>query len=252
MMDKDFEEINKIYLNQNFNFEESKATIERCQQTARAYALTENAIVSMGDNISNRSFCFFGGLADVLGLSDEERKPEIPSLYEDFIFSRVAEDDLAMRHGHELAFLNLTHDMSEKERRDYYFSDFLRIKDKDGKIIWIEHRFFPLAATPNGSYWLNMCVYTMKTVDNEVNRIVNTRSGWWKPFSTQDYAGILSDREVDVLRLMNEGLQSKEIAGRLFISTNTVNRHRQNIFQKLKVANVMEACKVGRVMGLIA
>ena len=49
----------------------------------------ENAIVSMGDSIKNCSYCFFGGLADILGLSEQERRSMIPSLYEDFIFSRA-------------------------------------------------------------------------------------------------------------------------------------------------------------------
>ncbi len=40
---------------------------------ARTYALTENAVVSMGDNRRNCSYCYFGGVADVLGISPEER-----------------------------------------------------------------------------------------------------------------------------------------------------------------------------------
>ena len=54
-----------------------------------------------------------------------------------------------------------------------------------------------------------------------------------------------------MLRLIDNGLQSKEIADQLFISVNTVHRHRQNILTKLKVGNAIEACKVARAMGLI-
>jgi DNA-binding CsgD family transcriptional regulator len=43
---------------------------------------------------------------------------------------------------------------------------------------------------------------------------------------------ILSDREVDVLRLIAEGLSNKEIACKLNISINTVITHRKNISQK--------------------
>ena len=52
--------------------------------------------------------------------------------------------------------------------------------------------------------------------------------------------------------LIDNGLQSKEIADNLFISVNTVHRHRQNILQKLKVGNAIEACKVAKAMGLIS
>jgi DNA-binding NarL/FixJ family response regulator len=47
--------------------------------------------------------------------------------------------------------------------------------------------------------------------------------------STQE----LSEREAEVLQLIAEGLSSKEIAGRLNLTFNTVNVHRRNTMQKL-------------------
>lgn len=43
----------------------------------------------------------------------------------------------------------------------------------------------------------------------------------------------LTTRELELLPLLADGLQSHEIAERLFISKNTVDRHRQNILAKL-------------------
>ncbi|PCH72205.1 MAG: hypothetical protein COB98_12015 [Flavobacteriaceae bacterium] len=45
----------------------------------------------------------------------------------------------------------------------------------------------------------------------------------------------LSDREIDVLRLLAQGKSQKEIAEELFISIHTVVTHRKNISQKLGV-----------------
>lgn len=42
----------------------------------------------------------------------------------------------------------------------------------------------------------------------------------------------LSDREIEVLRLMTNGHSNKEIADKLFISIHTVISHRKNIIQK--------------------
>lgn len=50
----------------------------------------------------------------------------------------------------------------------------------------------------------------------------------------------LTTRELEVLPLLAEGLQSQEIAERLFISKNTVDRHRQNIMAKLGKRNTAE------------
>jgi len=45
----------------------------------------------------------------------------------------------------------------------------------------------------------------------------------------------LSSREVDVLRLVSEGLSNQAVADRLFLSQKTVNRHLVNIYTKLGV-----------------
>jgi DNA-binding NarL/FixJ family response regulator len=43
---------------------------------------------------------------------------------------------------------------------------------------------------------------------------------------------------------------SKEIASDLSISINTVNRHRQNILEKLHVDNSIEACRIAKGLNL--
>jgi len=49
-----------------------------------------------------------------------------------------------------------------------------------------------------------------------------------------------TQREFDVLKLVCEGLSSKEISEKLFISIKTVEVHRSNIFSKADVKNVAE------------
>jgi DNA-binding NarL/FixJ family response regulator len=47
----------------------------------------------------------------------------------------------------------------------------------------------------------------------------------------------LSERELEIITLIAEGLTNSEIADRLFLSPHTVNTHRKNIMQKLGVKN---------------
>ena len=80
-MDKEFDTINQMNLSQLFvDDSEEEHQVEECRSMIRAYAFTENAIVSMGDNKLNCSYCYFGGLADVLGLAAEERQDVILTL----------------------------------------------------------------------------------------------------------------------------------------------------------------------------
>ena len=58
----------------------------------------------------------------------------------------------------------------------------------------------------------------------------------------------LSDRELEVLKLIAEGLSRQEIASQLFLSLNTVKTHARNIYGKLGVNNQMQA--VGKAQGL--
>ena len=51
----------------------------------------------------------------------------------------------------------------------------------------------------------------------------------------------LSGRELEILRLLSEGLTNREIAGRLHLSENTVKGHAKEIFDKLDVHNRVEA-----------
>ena len=46
---------------------------------------------------------------------------------------------------------------------------------------------------------------------------------------------MLTPREMEVLKLIAEGYKSKEIAEHLFISVNTVEKHRNNIMKKLEL-----------------
>ena len=45
----------------------------------------------------------------------------------------------------------------------------------------------------------------------------------------------LSERELEVLKLIGQGFTSKEISNRLFISIHTVNSHRKNLLKKLEM-----------------
>ena len=85
---------------------------------------------------------------------------------------------------------------------------------------------------------------------------VNEQKSAGKPFlpatsPTQPLIEPLSQRELEVLNLIGQGLSNQEICGRLFLALSTVKGHNRNIFGKLQVQRRTEAVARARELGLL-
>ena len=104
----------------------------------------------------------------------------------------------------------------------------------------------------NGAY-----SYLLKNTDQKelikVIRIVNQGKKYFSPLIAEKMINFmseqtvsektLSNKEKEVLSLISEGLTTKEIAVKLFVSTRTIETHRANILKKLDVKNTAELIK---------
>ena len=63
--------------------------------------------------------------------------------------------------------------------------------------------------------------------------------------------GVLSKKETEVLGLISKGFTTKEIAAKLFVSTRTIETHRNSILKKLEVKNTAELIKKATEINLI-
>jgi len=61
----------------------------------------------------------------------------------------------------------------------------------------------------------------------------------------------LSQRELEILRLLSKGLSNRVIAERLFLALDTIKGHNRNIFNKLQVQSRTEAVIRARELGLL-
>lgn len=71
------------------------------------------------------------------------------------------------------------------------------------------------------------------------------------PQKKTSYLHLLSSREIEILKLIADGLSNPEIGGKLFISPKTVKAHRENIMKKLDLHNVVEIVRYAIDNGLI-
>jgi ATP/maltotriose-dependent transcriptional regulator MalT len=62
----------------------------------------------------------------------------------------------------------------------------------------------------------------------------------------------LSERELEVLRLVATGVSNQDIAGQLFIALSTVKKHVGNILVKLDTPNRVQAITRARDLGLLS
>jgi DNA-binding NarL/FixJ family response regulator len=72
-----------------------------------------------------------------------------------------------------------------------------------------------------------------------------------KDFRTLGEGDTLTAREREILKLIAEGKSNKEIGDLLFISARTVERHRANIMDKLKLKNTAELVKYAIQKGYV-
>lgn len=71
------------------------------------------------------------------------------------------------------------------------------------------------------------------------------------PKKQNSSVNLLSSREIEILKLIAEGLSNSETAEKLFISPKTVKAHRENIMKKLDLHNVVELVRCAIDNGLI-
>ncbi len=80
-------------------------------------------------------------------------------------------------------------------------------------------------------------------VTGQIFRLV--RSGQFDPFN------LLTEREMEVLRCLSQGLTTAQTGSEMYISENTVKTHIRHILEKLDVSNRAEAVARATQLGLI-
>lgn len=230
----------------------SHGELERYKSLAHSYAELESALAVLSDMRSNKSYVYYGRFAERLAIEVEESDKQIHSIWEDEILGIIHPEDLRMKYLEELRFFHFIKQQDYHERPHYYLSSRLRMLDKTGNYSYVWHRMYYVHSPEDRSVWLALCLYSSLAFDLPMNALViNTLTGELRQLDDSADATILSERERQVIRLIDKGLQSKEIAQQLFISVNTVSRHRQEILRKLQVKNSIEACRMARDLGII-
>ncbi|MBK6622450.1 MAG: helix-turn-helix transcriptional regulator [Saprospirales bacterium] len=139
------------------------------------------------------------------------------------------------------------------EKIPYYKSSYtFRICGPKGEWKNILHQSIALEVAENGRVYHSLSVHTDITFlnplpNNKISFIGISGEPSYYALST-DPSNILqpepgmqiSARELEILRLLSEGLSSKQVGGILHISTHTVDTHRRNLLKRSGAKNLLE------------
>lgn len=251
-------ELNEIYRAQRLEEERlDRDVLDECRSIVRNTSDVFNGCLVITDVESDRCYVAAGSLAQLMGWSEDRvMQVEVDSSDEDFIYNSLHPVDLPDKRLLEYEFLKKASAMEKDEKLKYKASCAVRIRNKEGGYLWIENSTRILRLSPEGKIRLILCSYDLSSSQHDREGvspcITNLYTGETDALNfSERRARILSPREKEILTLIREGKSSKMIADILKISLNTVNRHRQNIIEKLDVANTYEAISAARSMNLI-
>ncbi len=252
-------ELNSIYAAQNLGAERLDASVLTDSLTRlRHIVAVEDDCRVITDAASDRCYICCGALGALLGLqtAPEVTSTEFGSSDEDEIYSRMHPEDLVDKRMLEYEFFKFVDHLDRDIKPHFRATCRIRLQAQRGQYIYIDNTTRILHPSPAGRIWLILCTYTLspsqERADGISPRIVNNMTGEVIGLSLGDRRGrILTEREKEILRKIRDGLPSKLIADILGISINTVNRHRQNILEKLSVGNSVEAVRAASEMNLL-
>lgn len=239
-------DLSKTLLEQDFNSKDvENVYFKKCQQMAENFIELENGIAVLSDLQNNRSYVYSGKLADELNVFQNKNKKEIETIWEEELFDKLHPDDVLQKHILELEFFQFIKNIPFESRKNFCVVSHLRILEKKHPTSLI-HKMFYFSDSVHLNVEFALCLYHFDYSKYEfyTGMIINTANGSVIEHKASDNSSFLSAREKEILKMIRDGKKSKEIAVCLFISIYTVNRHRQNIVEKMRVANTMEACNM--------
>lgn len=251
-------ELNQIYSEQHLQEETLDVSkVEVAKSIAETVSNITNGCTVITDACYDKCYIYAMGLGALIGLTNEQNLYcEYSSSDEDIIYSRIHPEDIAEKRMLEYEFFKMTNAVDSDEKKNFKATCRIRIKSINNDYIIVENSTQIVELSPAGKMWIILCCYNLSPDQKEFNditpHIINNVTGKITTLSLGERKKrILSEREKEILCLIKEGKPSKIIADILEISVHTVNRHRQNIIEKLSVANSIEAISAATSMGLL-
>lgn len=153
----------------------------------------------------------------------------------DWVVTILYPDDAVRLAKLHSALFKFYYRLSKEQRKICRYAYELRVVRQDGAIIWMLQQGSFIDIGPGGKPAITFDILTDITAfKKDALMTLNISAGDQATILDFPYHenGTLSDREMEILRLISKGLSSKQVAETLNISLHTVNTHRKNMLKK--------------------
>ncbi len=217
-----------------------------------------NSGVSVFDMFRGEHFFASDNFGNLLGYDNSEVQSPGTSYFD----SRIHPEDMPTLFRMGIQMLEFFYEVPVEKRHEFKLINEYRVRGHNDAYIRIVEQHQVFDQDVFGNLWLTLSIVDIAPQQN-VNKglestLLNFKTGELVPidrFAKSKQAGNtaqLSNREQEILNLIQVGHLSKEISEMLYISVHTVNTHRQRILQKLGVDNSMEAVQMATKLGLLS
>lgn len=232
------------------------SNFNRQTQTLQQLATIGNTGISVYDLFRKEHIFYSPNFCAMLGYDVQD----IIDRGQSFIDSKIHPDDFIELMKNGITLLKLFYRFTSDEKADYKLINEYRVLNIENKYIKILEQHQILELDKYGNLWLTLSTIDIspnQDINGKINsQLLNFRTGKIIAFKEeeklQETIGIfLTQRELQILKLVKAGFLSKEISDQLAITVHTVNTHRQKLLKKLGANNSMEAVEFASKLGLL-
>jgi DNA-binding CsgD family transcriptional regulator len=149
--------------------------------------------------------------------------------------------------------LKVLNSIAPEKQKEYVFTTNYRVRNRKGEVLSFIEKYMYIRSTPEGlpiiSLGFGFDISDIKSDTKIVHTVKHIHTNGFNSaneyllknyYFVKDKDGLLSRRELEVLKWICEGMTSQEIADKLFISINTVHNHKKNMREKTNCKSIAE------------
>ena len=223
------------------------------------------------DDISSKLLCtgfFYFYIIDFYDMSLSNVSSEIEAIHGfnpetvnfNDILATIHPDDINFVSQAEASVLNFFYSKLRKEKiTDYKMSYSFRSRMKNGEYAMLNHQAIVLTLDSKGGFGKSLNIHT------KIDHLTKNNTYQYSIISLKNKTSYMnidvleenqcflefSKREINIIKLIANGLDNNKIASTLFISVNTVKQHRKNIIKKSNTGNIAHLIRQSTLQGLL-